>query len=188
MEKLKAIEGLQVGDYKTFENLFVTWHKPLYLYAYSMVQNAEDAEDIVQKMFCKLWDQAGKIEIHTSMKSYLYRFVHNECLNRIKNRQIKEGAHQQLGYIQGDSCNSTEQQFAARELSEQIELAIEALPPRCREVFKLSRYEYLSHREISQRLNITTNTVETQIVKALRMLRVSLKDYLMLLIVLLFDK
>lgn len=86
MKNLNEIEGLKVGDYKTFEKLFEQWYKPLYIYAYSIIHDAMEAEDVVQKMFCKLWDQADKIEIHTSMKSYLYRAVHNDCLNWIKSQ------------------------------------------------------------------------------------------------------
>ncbi|MDR2980373.1 MAG: RNA polymerase sigma-70 factor [Bacteroidales bacterium] len=188
MENLKEIEGLRNGDYKTFESMFTTWYKPLYLYAYSIIRDQENAEDIVQKMFCKLWDQSPKIEIHTSLKSYLYRIVHNDCLNWIKRRDTLAEHHQYLSYAGEKSTNSTESQLMLRDLEKQVETAIESLPPRCREVFKLSRFEHLSYLEISQKLNITPNTVETQIVKALRLLRTALKDFLMVLVWLLVDK
>lgn len=177
MKNLNEIEGLKVGDYKTFEKLFEQWYKPLYIYAYSIIHDAMEAEDVVQKMFCKLWDQADKIEIHTSMKSYLYRAVHNDCLNWVKSQKTKEEHHDYLGRAQATSANPTEEQLTRHELEKEIELAIENLPPRCREAFKLSRYEHLSHAKIAEKMNITTNTVETQIVKALRLLKGALKEW-----------
>lgn len=185
LKKVMNIHDLRAGNKKAFEQLFVEWYDPLCRYAYGLLPDTDDAEDIVQKMFCKLWDQRSNLEIHTSVKSYLYRIVHNDCLNKIKQRKIRMEHHEYLAYTGQNTVNNTDTRVISGELNRQIETAIENLPPRCREVFRLSRYEYLSYAEIARKLNITHNTVETQIVKALKILRKELKEYLPVLILLL---
>jgi RNA polymerase sigma-70 factor (ECF subfamily) len=172
------IVDLKAGNAKIFEALFRQWYEPLCRYAHSMLHDQEEAEDIAQKTFCKLWDQREKMEIHTSIKSYLYRMVHNACLNRIKQLQTQSEHHEQIAHSSVSMTNHVEHAMAHKELSNQIELAIAALPERCREVFLLSRMQHLSYIEIAQKMQISPNTVETQIVKALKVLRVKLKDYL----------
>ena len=173
------IADLKAGNIKVFEMLFKQWYEPLCRYAYSMLHNEEEAEDMVQKTFCKLWEQREKMEIHTSIKSYLYRMVHNACLNKIKQWQMQSEHHEMIIYSSVTATNHVEQMLVHKELHSQIELAIAELPERCREVFLLSRMQHLSYIQIAQKMQISPNTVETQIVKALKMLRVKLKDYLM---------
>jgi RNA polymerase sigma-70 factor (ECF subfamily) len=172
------IADLKSGDAKAFEVLFKQWYEPLCRYAYSLLQDQDEAEDIAQKIFCKLWDQHEKIEIHTSIKSYLYRMVHNECLNRIKQLQIQSEHKETIANNSAIADNYTEETLFHKELSRRIEVAIAALPDRCREVFLLSRMQHLSYVKIAETLQISPNTVETQIVKALKVLRMKLKDYL----------
>lgn len=180
MKQEVDIADLKAGNAKVFEMLFKQWYEPLCRYAYGMINNREEAEDIAQKTFCKLWDQREKMEIHTSIKSYLYRMVHNACLNKIKQWQIQSEHHEQIAYRSSFAENHVEQAVAHKELSRQIEVAIAALPERCREVFLLSRMQHLSYVQIAQKMQISPNTVETQIVKALKMLRIKLKDYLLI--------
>jgi RNA polymerase sigma-70 factor (ECF subfamily) len=171
------IADLKAGNAKVFETLFKQWYEPLCRYAHSMLHDMDEAEDMAQKMFCKLWDQREKMEIHTSIKSYLYRMVHNACLNRIKQRQMQSEHHEQIAYSSITTESHVEHVVAHKELSRQIEIAIAELPERCREVFLLSRMQHLSYIQIAQKMQISPNTVETQIVKALKMLRIKLKDY-----------
>jgi RNA polymerase sigma-70 factor (ECF subfamily) len=172
------VADLKNGNAKSFEALFKLWYEPLCRYAYSMIHDSDEAEDIVQKIFCKLWDQHEKMEIHTSIKSYLYRMVHNACLNKIKQWQMQAEHHEQIAACSVAVGNSVEQTVGYKELSHQVELAIDTLPARCREVFLLSRMQYLSYAQIAQKLQISPNTVEVQIVKALKVLREKLKDFL----------
>jgi RNA polymerase sigma-70 factor (ECF subfamily) len=172
------IVELKTGNGKAYELLFKQWYEPLCRYAYSILRNQEDAEDIVQRIFCKLWEQREKTEIHTSMKSYLYRMVHNGCLNKIKQLQMQSEHHEQMAFYRTTTVNPVEQAIAQKELRQQIDYAINALPERCRDVFLLSRIEHLSYLQIAQQMQISPNTVETQMVKALKALRLKLKDYL----------
>jgi RNA polymerase sigma-70 factor (ECF subfamily) len=179
------IADLKSGNTKVFEALFKQWYEPLCRYAHSMLHDEEEAEDIAQKTFCKLWDTREKLEIHTSIKSYLYKMVHNACLNKIKQWQMQSEHHEQMTYCAVSAVNHVEQALAYRELNRQVEIAVAALPERCREVFLLSRMQHLSYIQIAQKMQISPNTVETQIVKALKTLRIKLKEFLTIGILLL---
>ena len=161
-----------------YETLFRTWYEVLCQYAFSIFKNLEEAEDVVQQVFYKLWDQRESIEINTSVKSYLYRMVHNDCMNRIKQQKLH--SEHNFSYIleKGSRANNIDDSVSMNELQQLIDQAISELPPRCREVFMKSRIEQLSYAQIADQLGISTNTVESQMVKALRSLRLQLKEYL----------
>jgi RNA polymerase sigma-70 factor (ECF subfamily) len=172
------INDLRGGNRKVYEKLFIQWYNPLCNYAYSILRDTEDAKDIVQKVFYKLWEQRLELEIHTSMKSYLYRIVHNDSLNRLKQLKTRNEHNQDIAYLSCRFIDDAANTVLYNELEQKVKMAINHLPPRCKEVFELSRFQQLSYIEIANKLDITTNTVETQIVKALRLLRNELKDYL----------
>jgi len=178
MKQEVDIADLKSGNVRVFEALFKQWYEPLCRYAHSMLHNQEEAEDMAQKTFCKLWDQHKNLEIHTSIESYLYKMVHNACLNRIKQWQIQAEHHEIIANNSTTMAHCVEQTVVHDELSNRIDLAIAALPERCREVFLLSRMQHLSYIQIAETLQISPNTVETQMVKALKVLRTQLKSYL----------
>ena len=122
-----------------------------------------------------------KIRLHTKNgRTDLYKTVHNACLNRIKQMQIRAEHHEQIAYCSVSAINNVEYGLIYKELSEQIDRAIASLPERCRQVFLLSRMQHLSYLQIAQKMQISPNTVETQMVKALKVLRIKLKDYLLI--------
>jgi len=172
------IAELKSGNTKAYERLFKQWYEPLCRYAYGILHSQEESEDIVQKTFCNLWDRREKMEIHIAIKSYLYKMVHNACLNRVKQWQMQSEHHEQIVGWSATATNQVEQTIAQKELRQQIDIAINTLPERCKEVFLLSRMQHLSYVQIAQQMQISPNTVETQMVKALKVLRVKLKDYL----------
>jgi RNA polymerase sigma-70 factor (ECF subfamily) len=173
---------LKTGNVNVYESLFRQLYEPLCQYAYAILHNSDDAEDMVQSTFCKLWEQREKVDIQTTVKTYLYKMVHNACLNRIKQTQVRSEHHADMAYGSALAYNDVENTLYYNELNLQIESAVASLPQRCREVFLLSRMQNLSYAEIAQQLQISRNTVETQMVKALKILRLKLKDYLLLMI------
>ena len=175
---VETIEALREGNHSAFEQLFDNCYEPLCRYAYSILRDMNDAEDVVQKTFCKLWDQREVLNIQSSINSYLYRIVHNDCLNNI-HQQTSHQEHN-LNYLTSINAevNSTIEHIESTDLQKAIEVALAGLPPQCRRVFELSRTEQLSYAEIAIKLNISTNTVENHISKALKFLRVELKDFL----------
>ncbi len=181
---LETIKALQEGNHNAFEQLFDSCYEQLCRYAYSILRDMDEAEDVVQKTFCKLWDQRETLNIQSSVNSYLYRIVHNDCLNTI-HQQTSHKEHN-LSYISSinSEVNSTGEHIESTDLQKAIDKALENLPPQCRKVFEMSRMEQLSYAEIARQLDISTNTVENHISKALKLLRVELKDFLMISILL----
>lgn len=177
---IETIKALREGNHIAYEQLFDKWYEPLCRYAYSILRDIDDAEDVVQKTFCKLWDQRETLNIQSSINSYLYRIVHNDCLNTV-HRQTSHKEHD-LNYIStmNSSKDSVNEHLAGSELQTAINKALEALPPQCKRVFEMSRIEQLSYSEIATQLDISTNTVENHISKALKLLRIELKEFLAL--------
>lgn len=165
--------------------LFRTYYQPLCKYAYSFLQDKENAEEIVQSTFLLVWEKRETLEIRTSVKPYLYAMVRNACLNVLKHEKIKQkhaGEEIALAERSHDSVNHV---VASNELEQRIKVAVEELPEQCRLVFKLSRFEELKYSEIAEQLNISVKTVENHMGKALRIMREQLRDYLPLILVIL---
>jgi RNA polymerase sigma-70 factor, ECF subfamily len=181
----QLLDTLKAGDITAFEMLFKTYYQPLCNYAYTFVQDRDEAEEIVQTTFLAVWEKKEVLEIRTTIKPYLYAMVRNACLNVIKHAKIKQ-QHAEVELAMGErSIESVARTVMAGELEKRIHQAMETLPEQCRLVFKLSRFEELKYAEIADQLNISIKTVENHMGKALKIMRDQLRDYLPLLIVLL---
>lgn len=180
------IQGLQNGSEAAFEAIFKGYYVRLCNFAYSLLEDKDESEEVVQSTFLTIWEKHDCIDIQISLKSYLYRAVHNTCLNRIKHVKVKSAHHDFAKSNEQVFDNDASENLISKELEHQIEVAINALPPKCAMVFRLSRFENLSYAEIAEQMDISIKTVENQMIKALRILRVELKDYLPALIWLLF--
>ena len=178
MKEVVEAERKTLTDKKTYENLFQTLYQPLCRYAYSILNDTFESEDAVQRVFYELWDKRFDLNINSSVKSYLYRAVHNTCLNRIKQLKTQAEHNQQIAKNEESVHDEVYENIIGQELDQKIRQAIDELPPKCKEVFELSRFQMLSYKEIAQELDISPNTVENQIAKALKLLRISLKDFI----------
>jgi RNA polymerase sigma-70 factor, ECF subfamily len=172
-----SVEDLRNGSHKAFEELFTRYYEALCRYAYSLLKDTVEAEELVQKVFYKLWDQKENIFIQTSISSYLYRMVHNGAINQ---SQLKRKTNTvSINYInftdieKGDESES----IALEDLNNAFEKALKELPEQSRVIFELSRKRHLQNSEISEQLKISVKTVEAHITKSLRHLKVELKDF-----------
>jgi RNA polymerase sigma-70 factor, ECF subfamily len=179
------ITELREGNHYAFEDTFEKYYAPLCRYAYSIIRDMSDAEDVVQKVYFKLWNKREELFIQSSISSYLYRMVHNDSINYV--REKTSHLEHNYNYISNfeNEDNSTSQEVERSELRTTIDAAINSLPEQCRKVFEMSRLQQLSHNEIALRLNISNKTVENHISKALKLLRENLKNLLTVLIILL---
>jgi len=174
----EIVSAIRQGDEAAFEKTFRTYYSRLCKYANSLLKDSDEAEEVVQTVFLTIWEKRADLEITFSIKAYLYRAVHNHCLNRFKHAAIKEAHKEYSGHFIPQSYESVTQAIHASELEEQIEHAVNKLPAQCQKAFRMSRFEELKYQEIAERLDISIKTVENQIGKALRILRVELADYL----------
>jgi RNA polymerase sigma-70 factor (ECF subfamily) len=173
-------ELLTTGNEQVFEEVFKTHFKNLHAYACTILKDASDAEEMVQQVFYKLWERKTGLDIHTSIKAYLYRSVHNECMNHIKHQKVK-AVHQQYSMLQEKlqvEKNDPAQQLTGNELEKKIFAALNDLPEQCRTIFQMSRFESLKYQEIAFQLGLSVKTVEAQMGKALKRLRLKLVEYL----------
>jgi len=178
--------SLHIGapmDESSFEGLFREYFAPLMGFARKILGNEEDAREVVQSVFIKLWEKRDQIDLSTSMKSYLFTSVHNRSLNVIRDR--KKFSDSELPDPAGEWDVSA--QIESMELEGKIRAALDELPEKCREVFMLNRFEGLKYLEIAERLGISAKTVENQMSKALKLLRDKLSHYLGLLLFLLLQ-
>lgn len=175
------IGEIRIGNEAVFETVFRQYYSPLCRYADLLLGDPDEAEEVVQTVFLTIWERRESLLITTSLKAYLYRAVHNRCLNRISQQSIQAGHRQQAATELYSQASSPTQSLLADELSSRLQQAISQLPEQCRRAFELSRFEELSYKDIARRLGIATKTVENQIGKALRILRTELSDYLPLL-------
>lgn len=180
--EINVIALIKQGDERVFEQVFREHYKVLCGYAIKFLKEKEAAEEIVQDVFFKLWEKRETLEITTSLKSYLFRAVHNRCLNTVKHIDIRENYKaENEERIKSEEENLTEH-FNQFELQQQIQKAIDTLPEQRQKIFKLSRFQGLKYREIAEQMELSEKTVEAQMSKALKTLREALKDYLPLFI------
>jgi RNA polymerase sigma-70 factor, ECF subfamily len=180
----QVLVTLKEGSESAFEMLFRTYYRPLCQYAYSFLNDRDEAEEVVQAAFINIWDKREHMEIQSSLKAYLYRIVRNSCLNVIKHEKVKK-QHVAHEMVHAESMHeSVSQSVISSELEERIATAMKTLPEQCRLVFQLSRFEELKYAEIADQLNISVKTVENQIGKALKIMREQLKDYLPIFLIL----
>jgi RNA polymerase sigma-70 factor (ECF subfamily) len=185
LSEQEIVGAIRQGNERVFEVIFRKYYQSLCNYANSMLKEIDEAEEVVQNLFSGIWEKRTDLEISISLKSYLYRAVHNHCLNRIKHLKIREEYQQYANSYYESSYESVSQSVMKNELERKIEEAIDKLPEQCRLIFRLSRFEELKYHEIAEQLGISPKTVENQVGKALKILRVELAEYLPLIILLL---
>ncbi len=179
----EAGEKLKAGDQKFFEQIFFEYHRGMTAYAMKFVEDLETARDLVQDVFFYIWEKRDSINIDRSLKSYLFRAVHNACINHLKKEEYKSNYNRELilwffKKFPEDHTVNAYQLLLAKDIGHEIDTIIEGLSEQCRNIFNLSRYSGLKNREIAEKYSISTRTVETQIYRALKALKVGLKHYL----------
>ena len=177
LSEKKILNRIKQGDIKQFEILFKEYYEMLCHFAVKYVKNLEQSEEVVQDTFYNIWKNKENLNIITSLKSYLYTAVRNNCLQVLRTRSldVKYENYYKSHYVNESISPSDE--LNAKELSNVINKALNSLPERCREIFKMSRYEGLKYHEIAEKLSISIKTVEANMGKALKHFRSYLKDY-----------
>lgn len=171
-------QSIKSGDEKALEMLFKEYYQPLCRYANSYLPDPDEAEEVVQNCFIKFWEKREKIDIQSSVKSYLYQIIRNACLNEIKHQKVKRNYSEMVIQKGEDFGGASDEKTIHDELEAKIRLAIQKLPQQCRLIFTMSRFEDLKYQEIADQLNISIKTVENQMGKALKMMRIQLQEYL----------
>ena len=147
-----VIQKLRSGDEKFYKSLFYEYY-PLLTF------------------FVKLYEKRFSLNIDTSFKSYLYKSVYNSCINYLNQIAVREQHHRQIKNTTYEKSVFSEEDMNMVELEKKIYSEIEKLPAQCRRIFKMNRFDGISNGEIAEKLKLSKRTIETQISKALRILR-----------------
>ena len=183
LDEASILEEIRQGDKRAFDRMFSYFYSPLCEYASQHVCDA-DAEEVVQDTMLYLWENREFVVIEKSLKSFLFVSIKNRCLNAIRNRRARERIHSYLYDKLKDQFEEPDY-YLINELATNIEKAVDELPEKYRETFKMSRFGEMSNAAIAEKLEVSVKTVEYRITQSLKILRVKLKDYLPLLVFLL---
>ncbi len=161
-----------------FELLFREHFTGLCYFARKYTGDLDSAKEIVHGVFIRIWENRSDFEWDKPAKSYLFTSVYNRSLNYLRDHKkfISHGEATAQNLVVDESVFTDNVETA--ELENHIQKALRKLPEKCREIFELSRFESKKYTEIAEHLNISVKTVETQMSKALHLLRIELKDYL----------
>ncbi|HEY8929658.1 MAG TPA: RNA polymerase sigma-70 factor [Mucilaginibacter sp.] len=177
MEKEKTL-NINSGTEAGFEYLFKTHFRELHAYAFSLLKDWDTAEEIVQAMFLKLWEKNEWANINASVKSYLYKCVYHDSLNFMRREKIHLRYQTLTAHSLKNETDDASNKLKLSQAEHHLNIALNKLPEKCRAIFHLSRFEQLKYHEIASQLEISIKTVETHMVKALRILRKEMHEFL----------
>jgi len=175
------------GEVAIFEELFKTHFKSLYAYANTIVRDEVIAEEMVQNVFFKIWEKKGGSNIQSPALGYLYKSVYHESLNYLKHQKVKAAYQAHSVYQMKNQTDNASKKIILSELEQQINKALCELPEQCRTIFQMSRFEEMKYQEIANKLGLSIKTIENQMGKALKILRLKLAEYLPLIIAFFID-
>ena len=172
------------GNKRAFECIYNRYWKKLFIASYKRIRSEEIAKEILQEIFVGFWCKRSQIEIHKSVYNYLYTALKYSILDYIRASSVRKSYADEILKSASEYDTTTIEQISYNDLANNLEIQISKLTEKCRLIFNMSRKENYSIKEIAQKLNISTKTVENQLHKALKNLRGNLKDEIYLSILL----
>jgi RNA polymerase sigma-70 factor, ECF subfamily len=167
----EIIGRIRNGDVGQFESLFRSSYVSLVRYAKTLIKDHDTAEEIVQDLFFRIWQDKEKLNIESSLNGYLFRSVHNRCLHYIEHNKVVERHAEEMSYHQTETQESPSDILNYKELQEKVAMILERLPERCGRIFTMSRFEGLKYSEIAEKLSVSVKTVEANMGRALKEFR-----------------
>jgi len=180
------VNTIKSGDQGAFEKLFNHYCQQLINFTRRYVIDKQISENIVQDVFVSVWQRRSNLNPEKEIKTYLYTAARNEALKHLRHLNVEKKSYDRIVESYPETKHDIE--LEGKEIGDSINKAIDELPEKCREIFKLNRFENLKYAEIAEVLNISVKTVETQIGRALKKLRKQLKPLLPLLMFLVMAK
>jgi len=175
-DDLLLFEQVKKNDLSAYETIFKKYFKALYRFAFLYVKDAQIAEEISQEVFLYVWEKRRRIQIQTTLKTYLYSAVKNKCLNYIKLELPRQQSMSDISEAMLSVSGGNKDEGESEQLKKYINSAIDSLPEKCRQIFILSRNAGMTYEEIAEELDLSKKTVENQMGIALKKLRESLEE------------
>ncbi len=176
-EERALLHRLVRDDESAYAEVFRTWYAPLVRFADAMLRQRDEAEEVAQEVMLELWNRRAQLDPDLPVQSWLFRAVRNRALNVVRHRKVLAAAEPLVTAL-ATAPAPTDEGVTERELAAALHEALSTLPPRCREVFHLSRAEGLRNAQIAERLGISVKGVEAQMARALRALREQMRPWI----------
>lgn len=171
-QELKLIEELQNGSYEAFDALYMAYSHVVERFAYAILKNRQEVDDLSQNIFLKVWEIRGSLRDVKSFRAYLFTMVRNSVIDTLSKRKVALCTDQLSERVLEDIDNPTVlEKIDVHNLHMMINIAVSAMPEQRRKVFVMSREKNMTHKEIAEELGISVKTVEYHISKALATLR-----------------
>lgn len=172
----ELIEKLRIGDVEAFDHVYHRYAGKLYAFSLKYLRSKEEAEELVQSVFLKVWENQKNIKKDTSFKSYLFTIAYNEICNLFRRRKYHQNFFDKSMIGNPEASVETEDQIEFKFVSEQVEQIISRLPEKQKTIFRKSRQEGMSTKEIADELGLSPGTVDNYISESLKFIRSNLKD------------
>jgi len=183
-EEGKCLVALSNGDFKAFNILYEKHHRALYFFALKLSNNQAESEELVQSVFVAVWEARKFIDPAKSFSAYLFSIARNQFYDMLRKRVTESCYTEYLLQQNTIIADDLEKEIEDKEINEIIQKLVQQIPERRQEIFRMSRDENLSYKQIAEKLQISENTVDTQIRKALNFLRKELPKYFKSLVIL----
>ncbi len=174
------LADLKAGDEKAFSQLYRHYWPSLYAVTYNHVRERETAEELVQELFTKLWLKRSQLTIHTCLQAYLVKAIRHQIYDHLDKQAVRQRVHQQLVHQDSEAIYTTEETIAFEDLQARLIDAVDQLPQPAQTIFRMSRFDYLSTQDIALKLNLSSKMIEYHLTRALRLLRLQLKDFVLM--------
>ena len=171
------VRKLKKGDISSFDRIYQQYYKKVYLFARGILKSHEDAENIVQEVFIKIWEKHKELDENQSFESFIYTISYNTSISLIR-KKLSEKSFLEEWFRRLENEKQVVNEADYNDLRERTNRLIDQLPERRRQVFRMSREEGLTYVEISEKLGISINTVENHMATSLKFLRQHLEDTL----------
>jgi len=173
----ELMQEIKADNMFAFDLLFRKYSKKLSKFGFSILKSTEDTENLIQDVFLNLWENRNKVEKDSAIKSYIFTLTHNSAISIIRKKARESEFVEYLKSLQEISEEPADKELEYIELTNKLDEILKALPPRQREVYLLHKVEGLKYGEIAERLNISVNTIENHMSRALKTIREKLGNY-----------
>ncbi|WPU99047.1 RNA polymerase sigma-70 factor [Mucilaginibacter sp. cycad4] len=178
----ELVHLLQNGDKDAFAEIYARFFGLLYVHAYRKLGDEDEASDLIQELFASLWEKQPSLRVSENLSSYLYTSVRNRVLNLIERRKVNQRYMCSLADYSETDHKYADEKLRESELRQMIEKEINSLPEQMRIIFQMSRHEYLSYKEIGERLEMSEQAVKSVMKRTLKVLRQRLGLFVFLMI------
>ena len=173
---IELIEKLRIGDVDAFDQVYQRYAGKLYAFSLKYLKSKEEAEELVQSVFLKVWEHKKNLKKDTSFKSYLFTIAYNEICNLFRRRKYQQNLITKIETESSEASGETEDQIEFQFVLEQVDQIIARLPEKQKTIFLKSRQEGKSTKEIADEFGLSPGTIDNYISESLKFIRTNLKD------------